>query len=137
MHPEYQDRAFEEISSLLPRKEHFEMSYSDIQQLSYISMIIDETMRVMSTVPVVGRQVIADTKLSNGVVLPKGLQVLIDIFNMQRREDIWGPEARSFNPDNFLPSNIEGKHPYSYIPFTKGLRNCIGKSSFIDLHTNI
>ncbi|XP_023158346.1 probable cytochrome P450 313a4 [Ceratitis capitata] len=126
MHPEYQDRAFEEISSLLPRKEHFEMSYSDIQQLSYISMIIDEAMRVMSTVPVVGRQVIADTKLSNGVVLPKGLQVLIDIFNMQRREDIWGPEARSFNPDNFLPSNIEGKHPYSYIPFTKGLRNCIG-----------
>lgn len=128
MHPQCQERAFEEIFSLFPENGSFEMSYSDIQQLSYVSMLIDETMRVMATVPVVGRQVLADTKLSNGIVLPEGLQVIIDIFNMQRREDIWGPEAHLFNPENFLPSNIEGKHPYSYIPFTKGMRNCIGNN---------
>uniref|UniRef100_A0A0A1WP02 Probable cytochrome P450 313a4 n=1 Tax=Zeugodacus cucurbitae TaxID=28588 RepID=A0A0A1WP02_ZEUCU len=126
MHPQYQERAFEEVSSLFPESGSFEMSYSDIQQLSYVSMLIDETMRVMATIPLVGRQLIADMKLSNGIVLPKGIQVLIDIFNMQRREDIWGAEAHRFNPENFLPSNIEGKHPYSYIPFTKGMRNCIG-----------
>ncbi|XP_054081392.1 probable cytochrome P450 313a4 [Zeugodacus cucurbitae] len=126
MHPECQERAFEEVSSLFPESGSFEMSYSDIQQLSYVSMLIDETMRVMATVPLVGRQLNADTKLSNGIVLPKGIQILIDIFNMQRREDIWGAEAHRFNPENFLPSNIEGKHPYSYIPFTKGMRNCIG-----------
>ncbi|XP_014096543.2 probable cytochrome P450 313a4 [Bactrocera oleae] len=126
MHPQCQERVLEEVSSLWPESGSFEINYSDIQQLSYVSMVIDETMRVMATVPVVGRQLIADTKLSNGVVLPKGIQVLVDIFNMQRREDIWGPEAHLFNPENFLPSNIDSKHTYSYIPFTKGIRNCIG-----------
>lgn len=128
MHPQCQERVLEEVSSLWPESGSFEINYSDIQQLSYVSMVIDETMRVMATVPVVGRQLIADTKLSNGVVLPKGIQVLVDIFNMQRREDIWGPEAHLFNPENFLPSNIDSKHTYSYIPFTKGIRNCIGKN---------
>ncbi|XP_011206324.2 probable cytochrome P450 313a4 isoform X3 [Bactrocera dorsalis] len=126
MHPQCQERAFEEVSSLWPESGSFEMNYSDIQKLSYVSMVIDETMRVMATVPVVGRQLLSDTKLSNGVVLPKGIQVLIDIFNMQRREDIWGTEAHLFNPENFLPSNIDSKHSYAYIPFTKGIRNCIG-----------
>ncbi|XP_017490483.1 PREDICTED: probable cytochrome P450 313a4 [Rhagoletis zephyria] len=126
MFPEYQERVFEEVISFFPDKETFEMNYSDINQLTYVSMVVDETMRVMATVPLVGRHVRADTKLSNGIILPEGLQILIDIFNMQRRKDIWGADAHIFNPENFLPSNLEGKHPYCYIPFTKGVRNCIG-----------
>ncbi|XP_059218779.1 probable cytochrome P450 313a4 [Stomoxys calcitrans] len=126
MHPEYQQKLFEELVSIFPDQGNFEVSYDNIQDLVYMDMVLNETMRVLSPVPLVARQVTKDVKLSNGVVLPAGLQVCIDIYNMHCRKDIWGPNADLFNPDNFLPSNMEGVHPYAFIPFTKGLRNCIG-----------
>lgn len=105
----------------------FEVTYQNTQDMIYMDMILNETMRIMAPVPIVSRQTSHDVRLSNGVILPKGVQIAIDIFHMHRREDIWGPEAHLFNPYNFLPSNTEGKHSYAFIPFTKGIRNCIGK----------
>ncbi|KAH8283844.1 hypothetical protein KR054_003202 [Drosophila jambulina] len=126
MFPEYQEKAFEEICSLFPNTGDFEVTYNDIQQMVYLDLILNESMRVVPPVPVVSRQTSQDFKLSNGIVIPQGVQIAIDMFHMHRSKKIWGPEAETFNPDHFLPHNIQDKHPYAFIPFTKGIRNCIG-----------
>ncbi|KAL9895156.1 cytochrome P450 313a4 isoform 1-T1 [Glossina fuscipes fuscipes] len=126
MFPNCQEKVYEELLSEFPETGNVNITYNNTQNLVYMDMVLNETMRVLAPVPLVARETMNDIKLSNGVTLPSGVQIAIDIFNMHRRKDIWGPEAETFNPDNFLSTNLQNKHSYAFIPFTKGLRYCIG-----------
>lgn len=127
MFPEYQEKVFEELKAVFPDSGHSAVSFDDIQKLTYLEMVINESMRLMPVFPYVARQLTEDIQLSNGIVLPKDLNIGICIYHIHRDKTIWGPQANTFNPDNCLPQNLLDLHPYAFIPFIKGKRNCIGK----------
>ncbi|XP_017140100.1 probable cytochrome P450 313a3 [Drosophila miranda] len=127
MFPEYQDTAFEELKDVFPNVGDFEVSYDDLQKLVYMDRVLNESLRLLPPLPLIPREVTEDLKLSNGILIPKGVTVAIDIFNTHRNKDFWGLEADTFNPDNFLPEHIQERHPYVFIPFNRGKRNCTGR----------
>lgn len=60
-------------------------------------------------------------------MIPKGTKIGIVISKMHRDPNIWGPSCDKFDPDNFLPEKVAARHPYSYLPYSGGARNCIGE----------
>ncbi|EDV49406.1 probable cytochrome P450 313a2 [Drosophila erecta] len=126
MFPEHQEMVFNEIKEHFPLAKNFEVTHTDLQQLAYLDRVLNETLRLLPSVPISARETLEDLQLSNGAVIPKGMVIVIDIFNTHRNSDYWGPEAARFNPENFLPEKIQNRHPYAFVPFSKGKRNCIG-----------
>ncbi|XP_039756608.1 cytochrome P450 4c3-like [Pararge aegeria] len=124
-HPEEQEKVYLELkgifkeSSRCPTKE-------DLNKMEYLERVIKETMRFYTVVPIIGRQTQKELKLSTCTV-PAGVGCAVLPFAMHRSKRIWGPDADTFNPDRFLPEASAKRHPCSYIPFSYGARNCIGR----------
>ena len=71
----------------------------------------------------------------DGIKIPAPMRVGILIFQAHRLPEHY-PEPDKFNPDNFLPERVAGRHPYAYIPFSAGPRNCIGqKFAMLEMKT--
>ncbi|KAL6420175.1 hypothetical protein ACFW04_012265 [Cataglyphis niger] len=101
------------------------LTMRSLQNLSYLERCLKEALRLYPSVPVISRNVEEDVKL-HSYVIPAGTMLVLNIYGVHRDPNFWSnPEV--FDPDRFLPERIQKRHPYSYLPFSAGPRNCIGQ----------
>ncbi|KAK3923209.1 Cytochrome P450 4C1 [Frankliniella fusca] len=124
-HPEVQDRLHEEMQDIFGDSDRPATS-QDIQNMKYTERVIKESLRLYPSVPLFARTMREDLPVTGGYVLPAGANVTVSCFQMGRNPKHW-PEPEKFDPDRFLTENSSGRHPYAYIPFSAGPRNCIGQ----------
>ncbi|KAI1421794.1 cytochrome P450 [Xylaria sp. FL1777] len=133
-HPEFQDKLREEIRQALPDDTEIDQSTDlagVLEPLPYLNGIMNETLRLYPTVPLTMRQAIRDSSLA-GQVIPKGVTVVLSMWQMNRSPDLWGPAAGEFRPERWITSgkpnsNGGANSNYEFLTFLHGPRSCIGQ----------
>lgn len=59
------------------------------------------------------------------VTLSKGTLMQIPVYAIHHDPEIY-PDPEVYDPDRFLPEEVQKRHTLSHIPFGDGPRNCIG-----------
>ena len=110
-----------------------DIEVAKLRSCQYLQHCINETLRIIGIVPNLERECLEDVVLPRGggpdgtkpVFLPKGRKVLMSLYAMQQRCDIWGHDADVFRPERWE----DRKAGYEFIPFGGGPRKCLGRKS--------
>lgn len=121
-HPEVAARLRAEVRRVLGGRA---VQADDVPRLAYTRQVLLESMRLFPPVPAVTRRALADDPF-NGIRVRAGESVTIPIYVVHRHLEFW-PEPELFDPDRFTPEQVAHLDPYSYIPFLRSRRACIGE----------
>ena len=102
------------------------LEYDHLKELKYTQWCIKEAMRLYPPVFFISHQTSECLEL-DGHVIPKGVRVGISVRSIHCNPDTWENPDKC-DPLRFHPSNAEGRHPFAYMPFSGGQRNCIGQN---------
>nr|AGC22877.1 cytochrome P450 4C18 [Apolygus lucorum] len=123
--PEVQEKAYKEQQEIFGYSDR-DPTKEDLSKMHYLDQVIKESLRLHPPAPSIARLLCEDVQLPNGHIIPAGAKVLIYIILTHRNPKYWDdPDA--FKPERFDPDLCKTRHPYSYIPFSAGPRNCIGQ----------
>uniref|UniRef100_A0A0N5A8Z2 Cytochrome P450 n=1 Tax=Syphacia muris TaxID=451379 RepID=A0A0N5A8Z2_9BILA len=120
--PDIQIKVQKEVDEVLGEEDR-PITYEDLGNLQYLEACIKETLRLYPSVPIIGRFLTDDIKIKDKII-PKYVGVVICPSMVHRDPKHW-PDPEIFKPERFL--STESKHPYAFIPFSAGARNCIGQ----------
>uniref|UniRef100_A0A1D1YE05 Cytochrome P450 4F22 n=1 Tax=Anthurium amnicola TaxID=1678845 RepID=A0A1D1YE05_9ARAE len=123
-YPEIQEKARAEVISILGN-EPIIPSSDQLKQMKYISAITKESLRMYPPTTFTAlRSLNKPTKIGPYIV-PKNVLCAINIWQVHYNEKHW-ENPKQYNPERFL--NNEKRHPFSWIPFSSGPRNCVGQN---------
>lgn len=124
LHPDIQEQVHDELEQIFHGSNR-PATMSDYSAMHVLDRVIKETLRIYPSVPNIGREISEDVQLDRYLV-PKGCTAIIEVVHLHQDERYF-PDHERFDPDRFLPANTVGRHPFAYLPFSAGPRNCIGQ----------
>ncbi|KAL1841504.1 hypothetical protein VTJ49DRAFT_6995 [Mycothermus thermophilus] len=140
-HPEIQSRLRAEIRANLPPvgtpSDDSTVSSIDIDRLAYLNAVCNEVLRYFPPAPLTLRRAACDTTLL-GHRVPKGTQIMLVPWAINKSVHMWGEDAHKFNPDRWMPKEGDDKEKransggatsnYAFLTFLHGPRSCIGQA---------
>jgi len=126
-HPEILKKAYEEVDRVLGPDINARPTYQQVTQLTYITQILKEALRMWPPAPAYGIAPLQDETIGGKYKLKKGTFVTVLVMALHRDPSVWGPNPDVFDPENFSPE-AEAKRPVNaWKPFGNGQRACIGR----------
>ncbi|MED6197456.1 hypothetical protein PIB30_056613 [Stylosanthes scabra] len=99
---------------------------TDIEELSYLKLVVKETLRLHSPTPLlIPRECTEETNI-HGYDIPVKSRVMVNVWAIARDPQYWD-DAESFIPERFEDSSLDFKgNNFEYLPFGAGRRICPG-----------
>ena len=102
------------------RPEDFERACTD---LAFLQRCVHETVRLQPSSPIAMRWALADIDLPDGVHVPTGARLTIDLMAANRDPEAFGDDADAFDPHRVLGPGVA---PWG-LSFGLGMHACIGQ----------
>ncbi|CAO2161915.1 unnamed protein product [Urochloa humidicola] len=131
MHPEWQDRAREEVLRVFPAAAAGTApDYDGLSRLKIVTMVLQEVLRLYTPLPAVHRQTYKPVELG-GVRYPAGVTLVLPLLCVHHDKDVWGPDADEFRPERFaegVAGAAGGDRSPAFFSFGGGPRTCVGQN---------
>uniref|UniRef100_A0A1B0FQM9 Uncharacterized protein n=1 Tax=Glossina morsitans morsitans TaxID=37546 RepID=A0A1B0FQM9_GLOMM len=124
-HPNAQQKAYEEVQQVLNKSKTEPITMKDLQNLKYLECVIKEALRLHPSVPLISRVSEEEFKIGN-LTLPPNTQIVIPLHAVARDPKYFS-NPDDFLPERFLLENTTKMHPFAFVPFSAGPRNCVGQ----------
>eukprot|EP00026_Physarum_polycephalum_P005903 Phypoly_transcript_05942.p1 GENE.Phypoly_transcript_05942~~Phypoly_transcript_05942.p1 ORF type:complete len:487 (-),score=65.26 Phypoly_transcript_05942:168-1628(-) len=121
-YPEIQKRAREEVDAVLNGRLP---DAESVKPLAYLDMFIKEVLRHRPPVATIVSRIATKTAQVGPYIVPKDTIIGLSMYTIHHLKEFW-PDPDTFDPLRFSPERSEGRHPFAYLPFSLGRRNCIG-----------
>ena len=126
-HPDVLKKAYEEVDRVLGPDTDARPTYQQVTQLTYITQILKEALRLWPPAPAYGIAPLKDETIGGKYKLKKNTFVTVLVMALHRDPSVWGPNPDAFDPENFS-REAEAKRPINaWKPFGNGQRACIGR----------
>ena len=126
-HPDVLKKAYEEVDRVLGGDINVKPTYQQVTQLTYITQILKEALRLWPPAPAYGVAPINDEVIGGKYKLKKGTFVLVHVLALHRDPGVWGPNPDAFDPENFSREAEAARPVNAWKPFGNGQRACIGR----------
>ncbi|KAG0427098.1 hypothetical protein HPB47_025772, partial [Ixodes persulcatus] len=114
--PVEQQKIHDELDSIFGDDTERHVTTEDMKEMRYLECLIKESQRLYPSVPFYSRL----------CEEPFELVVQVSNYFLHRDPKVFS-KPEEFRPDRFLPENSKGRHPFAYVTFSAGPRNCIGQ----------
>ncbi|UYV77779.1 CYP4V2, partial [Cordylochernes scorpioides] len=118
-----QSRVMEELEEIYGENSDSDVTIEDTKKMKYLGCVMKESLRIYTGIPYIARHLTEDLKIGK-YTIPAGATAMAFTYMIHRSPDIY-PNPEVFDPDRFLPENVNKRHPFAYLPFSAGPRNCI------------
>jgi cytochrome P450/NADPH-cytochrome P450 reductase len=126
-HPEVLRKAYEEVDRVLGPDLGAKPTYQQVTQLTYITQILKEALRLWPPAPAYGISPLQDETIGGKYKLKKNTFVTVLVLALHRDASVWGPNPDAFDPENFSREAEAARPVNAWKPFGNGQRACIGR----------
>lgn len=128
IHSEWQTKLREEIKEVFGDNIKTQFDFTNLASLKKMGWVMSEVLRLYPSAPNVQRQARKDITI-NGLTIPNGTNMWIDVVAMHHDQALWGPQVNEFHPERFQNDVVSGgcTHKMGYLPFGFGGRMCVGR----------